>query len=388
MKPIDKNQRQSKDSSFTLGLVMDFFNPKLLEGARAYCEEQHIRLDARWSVRGDWLPEKLSWNGVLHGLVEASAVSERLAQTTLPALALTADESSLAVIPDYYRCGQLAAEELLCYGAEHLLLAKLSHRFLDRRFFDGALSVAQQHQIPFTAFDNTSRSFRPMIRKLVRTIKKPPSPLGFCLAHAAVAHSVTNALASSGIRIPEEVSIVVIDKDVQQTAALATVPLTSIELNEWHRGFVAAETLHRWLLDKHKPAHDIQIPPRGVRGRASTGHVESRDPVMAKALGYLRAHFKQSIGVPEIVAAAGASRRLVEMRFREALNRSIHEELRRLRIEHAQHLLKEQSLSITEIARSCGFASVHYFSAAFKREIGISPKRFQQQNRDASSRGE
>ena len=31
----------------TIGLVMDFFNPKLMEGARAYAVEHDLLLDAR-----------------------------------------------------------------------------------------------------------------------------------------------------------------------------------------------------------------------------------------------------------------------------------------------------------------------------------------------------
>ena len=52
----------------------------------------------------------------------------------------------------------------------------------------------------------------------------------------AGAHSIINTLLKMGLRVPEDVSIVVIDKDPQQTAALAPISLTGIKLNEWHRG--------------------------------------------------------------------------------------------------------------------------------------------------------
>jgi len=82
---------------------------------------------------------------------------------------------------------------------------------------------------------------------------------------------------------------------------------------------------------------------------------------------------------PEIVAVTDASRRVVEMRFRETLQCGIHEELNRLRMEDAKHLLLEHQLSATAIAQACGFSSVHYFSAAFKRDFGISPRQFQKE---------
>lgn len=358
------------------------FNFSMWSAENAPLEQQAhlLALDARWSVRGDWLPDKLNWDGILRGMVDRSGVSTHLDKLSIPTVALTADETSLYVVPDYSACGLLAAEELLRYGVKHLLIPQLSPRALDLDFFQGAVALAYHHQLPHTEFRYTNKEFRLMIKQLVKIIESSPKPLGLCLPHAAVGHSITNALNQSNIRVPEDLAIVVVDKDVQQTAALAPISLTSIELNEWHRGFVAAETLHRSVLEKNPSPQSVQIPPHGVHGRASTGHTETRDPIMAKALGYLRNHYQEEIGVPEIVLAAGASRRVVEMRFREVLNRSIHEELRRLRIEDAQRHLKDGKLTITDIAHRCGFSSVHYFSAAFKREIGISPRQFQQQN--------
>jgi LacI family transcriptional regulator len=182
--------------------------------------------------------------------------------------------------------------------------------------------------------------------------------------------------------VPEDVSIVVLDKGPQQTSALAPVSLTGVRLNEWHRGFIAAETLHQLILGK-KPERKITlIPPGNIQERASTGHVEAKEPVIAKALSFLRANHHKDIAVPEIVAAAGVSRRTLENRFREILNCSIQQELQRLRIEKAKHHLEEKKLSITRIAEVCGFSSVHYFSGAFKREMGISPRQYQESNSD------
>ncbi len=45
----------------------------------------------------------------------------------------------------------------------------------------------------------------------------------------------------------------------------------------------------------------------------------------------------------------------------------------RLRIEDARKLLRETSLSVSEIAYDCGFASVEYFTRSFKRLLGVSP---------------
>lgn len=373
------NQISSHPSTpLSLGLVMDFFNPKLLEGARAYTQEQGIRLDARWSVRGDWLPDKLKWDGVMHGLIDDPEGAKKLKLGKQPQIELTADHDSLSVIPDYEACGRLAVDELIGYGCQQLVIIRVGPRFIDHAFSQGATSAAQDSGKPSFKYESL-KSFRQMIKDLTQTIRSLPKPLGLCLPHAALAHSLTNALTEEGLKVPKDVAIVVIDKDVQQTAALAPVPLTTVQLNEWLRGFVAAEILHKLILG-HPPKEKTNlIPAHGIQGRESTGHVQTHDPLMAKALTYLRANYEKDIRVPEIVTASGASRRVLEMRFRKTLNRSIYEELRRLRIQEAKRLLREKNLSITDIARRCGFSSIHYFSSTFKKEIGISPRQFQKQ---------
>ncbi|MCK4563848.1 MAG: helix-turn-helix domain-containing protein [Verrucomicrobia bacterium] len=382
MKKTDSELNSPRHPTAVIGLVMDFFNPRLLEGARTYAEEHNLRLDARWSVRGDWLPNDIPWDGLLHGIVDNPALVRRLKKLSIPAVGLVAGSAEFCVVPDYKACGQLAIEELVRYGIAHVLLdPEFTTSPLDFNFNRGAYSAALQKGLSVSRRDSfPEKSFQETIAIAVREILLLPKPVGLCIPHAGWSYSVINALLKNGLRIPEDVAIVVIDKDVQQTAALAPVSLTSVELNEWHRGFVGTEMLHQLVLG-YEPRHKLlELPPTGIHGRASTGHLDTRDPVMGKALTYLRKHYREEIGVPEVVAVAGASRRVVEMRFRETLNCGIHEELNRLRMEDAKLLLLEHKLSATDIAQACGFSSVHYFSAAFKRDFGISPRQFQKES--------
>ena len=50
--------------------------------------------------------------------------------------------------------------------------------------------------------------------------------------------------------------------------------------------------------------------------------------------------------------------------------------IRKLRIDHASHLLADTESPLAEIALGCGFADQSHFSATFKRETGITPARF------------
>lgn len=372
---------QETTNPITIGLVLDFFNPKILDGAHAYTEEHGINLDARWSVRGDWTPQKPGWDGVIYGVVDDEKLRKRINRWKIPKVSLIPHPNDdWQVIPDYTQCGILAANELVQSGATSLFSPIVSDRIIDQQFTLGVSQLAREKDIPYHIITTHQPSFNKLLEALVPSIQSYSYPLGFCQPHAGLAYSLQKRLLEQGTRIPEDVLMSVIDKDIQRTPSLAPVPLTTIELDEWHRGFVAAEMAHRIISDDPPPQHQVIIPPKDVTRRASTGYTQVRDRVVATALSYVRNHYLNPIGVSEVVAAVGASRRVVEMRFRKTLNRGIHEELTRLRIEEAKRQILNKDLSITNIAEKCGFSSVHYFSAAFKREIGLSPKQFQKQS--------
>ncbi len=52
--------------------------------------------------------------------------------------------------------------------------------------------------------------------------------------------------------------------------------------------------------------------------------------------------------------------------------------LTRIRMEHAKQLLRSTPLAVTEVARRCGYSDPHYFSSAFKRVCGVSPRDFRE----------
>lgn len=52
--------------------------------------------------------------------------------------------------------------------------------------------------------------------------------------------------------------------------------------------------------------------------------------------------------------------------------------LTRLRIERAQELLRSTSLPVAEVAERSGYSDPHYFSSAFRRAVGVSPREYRE----------
>ncbi|RZT27257.1 AraC-like DNA-binding protein [Kribbella sp. VKM Ac-2569] len=99
-----------------------------------------------------------------------------------------------------------------------------------------------------------------------------------------------------------------------------------------------------------------------------------RGPLVVDAMQrHLRDNLSRPITVRDVAAAAHLSERHAERLFTQQTGASIMSTLRRLRLELAAQLLMDHTLSITEVARACGYSDVRPFSTAFKRQYGRTP---------------
>ena len=59
--------------------------------------------------------------------------------------------------------------------------------------------------------------------------------------------------------------------------------------------------------------------------------------------------------------------------FLKNLNTTPKQYISDLKFAKAKQMIKDSTYSISEIARICGFSSIHYFSRVFKEKYGITP---------------
>lgn len=68
-------------------------------------------------------------------------------------------------------------------------------------------------------------------------------------------------------------------------------------------------------------------------------------------------------------------------RFKKLTGIGLNEYINITRIEKAERLLSDKSLSVTEVATLCGFNDSNYFAAVFKKLKGITPKKYAMLNK-------
>ena len=99
-----------------------------------------------------------------------------------------------------------------------------------------------------------------------------------------------------------------------------------------------------------------------------------RGPMVVEAMQrHLRDNLSRPITVRDVAAAAHLSERHAERLFQQQTGASIMSTLRRLRLELAAQLLLDPAVTVTEVARACGYSDVRPFSTAFKRKYGRTP---------------
>jgi len=106
---------------------------------------------------------------------------------------------------------------------------------------------------------------------------------------------------------------------------------------------------------------------------------DPRDRMVSKAMEFLKAHFRQEVGVGEIAAAACTSVRSLARVVQARTGACIREHLHRLRIDHACGQLRETDAKIVDVAMECGYGCVQRFNIVFRKRMGMSPRRWRQQ---------
>lgn len=103
----------------------------------------------------------------------------------------------------------------------------------------------------------------------------------------------------------------------------------------------------------------------------------SISPVIRRAREYVQDHFSEpDLTLEKVAESLNVSAVYLSRMFKQELGTSFVSILTNLRIKKAALLLKSTSLTILEIAEKVGYDTQHYFSTAFKKAMGVSPKQY------------
>ena len=97
---------------------------------------------------------------------------------------------------------------------------------------------------------------------------------------------------------------------------------------------------------------------------------------VARAIQHMNRYFDQSLSLEEYAAMCCMSKYHFLRLFKAVTGTTPMEYRTRIRIDHAKELLQNSYYSVYEIAAALGYASLAYFSTAFRRATGLSPTEY------------
>ena len=206
-------------------------------------------------------------------------------------------------------------------------------------------------------------------------LRAAPKPLALLAYDDADAARALGACLAAGLSVPEDVAVLGIGGD-RLICENQLVPLSSVEHDQGRTGYEGAELLDKLMDGEKPPRKPILIPPRGITVRASTDFIAAASPIVRKSLEYIRGHLGESFGLTQIAAATDVSRATVARLFEQELGRSVGSEILRQRMNLAKTMLRDGTLSISEIAFRTGFCNPAYFTNTFRRATGVTPKKW------------
>ena len=118
------------------------------------------------------------------------------------------------------------------------------------------------------------------------------------------------------------------------------------------------------------------FPPLLVDRRKSTRGYGRREPRIMEAMERIRREACDGLTVAKLAQHFRGTRRLFEIRFREAAGHTALDEIINVRLDKAMELLAHTDMPVSAIPHFCGFNTRFDFWKVFRRRTGMSPLQF------------
>ena len=208
---------------------------------------------------------------------------------------------------------------------------------------------------------------------LAKWLKNLPKPVAVLACNDDRGQHIISACRLAGIRVPDEISVLGVDND-EFVCGLTWPPISSIVLSTEKAGFEAARLLSRMMKRKQIINESIMVRPTHVVTRQSTDIIAVEDTDVSDSMAYIQNNIHREISVGDVAQAVAVSRRTLERKFRKYLNnRSINDEIKRMRVNRIIAMLLETDLTITQIGLALGIKDLTHISRQFKEETGLPP---------------
>ncbi len=373
----------------------------LLESART-CERDFLRGIARYShLHGPWafyrkpkfylkhhspgisLSQIRTFDpdGIVVSDTENLAPLLHLDKPTLIHAFKTDAHDRPTIVGDSQQTGRMAANHLLGLG-----FSKFAYCGLGKYYWSRGRHASFGETIEEAGFDVSYFELHPeqvknaLPKELWRLAKWLSSviPAGLMACADDCSQHIVEACKIADIRIPEQIGLIGVDND-DMVCELSDPPLSSIALDFAKAGYDAADLLDHLMSSQGASHQRITVHPSHIVTRASTDILAIDDKDVAMAVQFIRQHTNTLIQIADVLNHVTCSQRTLHQKFQSSLGRSVHQEIKRVRIERIAKLLRETDLPISTIAIKLGYSNINHISRYFQQAMNLTPLAYRKQ---------
>lgn len=337
----------------------------------------------------------IGWQG--DGLILYRASQKELADYKARGIAVVLlstegpDEDFPRILPDNRQAGSMAAEHLQGLGLQSFaFLGRGETLYQEEEFAPGIRIYARER---LSGFKETLKesghepqvhylpgfplwkedTWRDIENEVANFLMELPSPVGLFAVDDALAAVVLRAAEKINKQVPNELAVIGFGDDLSYCHA-SLPALSSISYPGREAGFQAAKQIDQQLHRQPVSQKNPRIPANTLLLRESTDFIAIDDEETVNLIRWIRLHApRKSVQVSDLENQSEYSLSSIKSRFRKYLGHSPKEEIKKVRLQHLSYLLRNPTLSLSEISHAMQFSSTHEMSRFFLREAGERP---------------
>lgn len=275
--------------------------------------------------------------------------------------------------------GQMGAEHLMNRGFKNLAFCGFNDMPWSIQRGEGFLERARKAGFSVAFYRPPRKQWRSSWDLeqafMIEWLRGLSQPAGVMACNDDRSRHLLEACKIAGLRVPQDIAILGVGND-EMICKFSSPPLSSIARNHEIAGYQAAEILHQMMNGRKDGRRTAVVRPTHVVTRQSTDILAVDDADVKRAVSFIQKHSGRMIQVGDVVNYTAISRRLLELKFQNELNRSLLDEITRVRIDKIAQMLIESTLSVTQIALALGFSSDAHISRYFSQHKHITPLRY------------
>lgn len=287
---------------------------------------------------------------------------------------------------DNVKVGKMAAEYFIERGIKQLgVLIGDNHTSYRQQRYEGFRLEAEKRNIPCELFcyfvlSHEHHDWNHFKKRISQWLKEAPGTCGLLVDTDFAGMSVLRIAREIEADVPDQLAVLGVGAD-DLMCSISVPPLSSVVLPGEELGRNAAQLMEKCLNGKKMTPQVCIIDPLRIDERGSSNVQATDDKLVVRTLQFIKEHESHAISIQDILSNIPLSRRSLEIRFKNAVGRSLQKEIWRVHIEKAKKLLASTSFPMPDIAEQSGFIDAQRLSEVFKRETGVSPMSYRKKHR-------